>query len=78
MRSGLGTGIHNSRGVHRVDSTGQPERDLAQKYRTQAEEIENAGFQRLAATLKNVAESYDREAERVIAEHEAESEEGPG
>ncbi|MEW6587236.1 MAG: hypothetical protein AB1442_16695, partial [Nitrospirota bacterium] len=72
MRNGFRTGILNSRGVHWVDPTGKPERDLAAKYRQQAEDVENAGYQRLAATLKSLAESYERDAERIVAEHKAE------
>lgn len=75
MRRGFSIAIHNSRGVHWVDPTGKPEKELASKYRRQAEEIENGGYYRIAATLRNVAESYEHEAERVIVEHRTESEE---
>jgi len=64
MREGYRTAAYNSRGLHWVDPTGKPERELAQQYRQKAEDIENAGFQRFAATLKALAESYEREAER--------------
>lgn len=69
MRTGFRTGIYNSRGVHWVDPTGKPERELAEQYRSKAEKIENAGFQRFAVTLRGVADGYDREAERIIADH---------
>lgn len=69
MRNGFRLEVLNSRGAHWVDSTGKPERNLAAKYRQQAEDVENAGYQRLAATLKGLAEFYDRDAERIIAEH---------
>lgn len=72
MRNGFRLEIFNSRGVHWVDPTGKPERELAAKYRQQAEDVENTGYQRLAATLRGLAESYDRDAERIIAEHKAE------
>ena len=75
MRNGFRTGIFNSRGFHWVDPTGKPERELAEQSRQKAEEVENAGFQRLAVMLRELAESYDREAERIIAEHERENEE---
>jgi len=75
IRRGFAMAIHNSRGVHFVDPTGKPERGLAAKYRAQAEEMENAGFHRLATTLRGVAESYDREAERIVEEHKTELEE---
>ncbi len=69
MRRGFRTGIFNSRGVHFVDPTGKPERELAEHYRQKAEYVENAGYQRLAVTLRELAESYNREAERIINEH---------
>lgn len=72
MRNGFRLEIINSRGVHWVDPTGKPERELAAKYRQQAEDVENTGHQRLAATLRSLAESYARDAERIVAEHKQE------
>ena len=69
MRAGFRTGTYNSRGVHLVDPTGKPERELAEQFRSKAEEIENAGFQRFAVTLRGLADGYDREAERLISDH---------
>lgn len=69
MRNGFNTQIFNSRGVHWIDPTGKPEKELAEQYRLKANEIENAGYQRFAATLRNLAAEYDREAERIINEH---------
>jgi hypothetical protein len=69
MRNGFRIGIFNSRGVHEVDPTGKPEKELAAKYRQQAEEVENAGYYRFAITLKSLSDSYDHEAERIIEEH---------
>lgn len=69
MRAGFRTGTFNSRGVHWVDPTGKSERELAEQFRSKAEEIENAGFQRFAVTLRDLADSYDREAERIISDH---------
>jgi hypothetical protein len=69
MRNGFRTGTYNSRGVHWVDPTGKPERELAEQFRSKAEEIENAGFQRFAVTLRGLADGYDREAERIINDH---------
>ena len=54
---------------HWVDPTGKPERELAEQFRRKAEEVENAGFQRFAVTLRSLAEGYDREAERIIGDH---------
>lgn len=67
LRDGYRTGIYNSRGVHTVDPEAKPERALAEKYRHRSDQVENAGYQRLAATLRGVADSYDRDAERIIS-----------
>jgi len=72
MRRGFTTGVFNSRGVHWVDPTGKPERELAEQFRQKSEDVENAGFHRFAVTLRKLADSYDREAERIIAEHKGE------
>lgn len=72
MRSGFRMGIINSRGAHWVDPTGKPEKELATKYRQQANDVENHEYQRLAATLRSLADSYDREAERIVSEHKHE------
>lgn len=69
MRDGFRTGTYNSRGVHWVDPAGTPEKELAEQFRRKAEEVENAGFQRFAVTLKNLADGYEREAERIIGDH---------
>lgn len=74
MRSGFHTEVYNSRGVHWVDPTGKPERELATQWRKKADAIENAGFARFAATLRELSESYDREAERITEEHKSEGE----
>jgi hypothetical protein len=66
IRNGFCSEIFNSRGVHWVDPTGKPERDLAEKFRKQAEEVENSGYQRLATALRELAKSYDWDAERNI------------
>lgn len=65
MRIGFRIELFNSRGVYWVDPTGKSERELAAKYRKQAEEVEAAGYHRLASTLRKLAEEYDREAERI-------------
>lgn len=66
LRNGYSTGVRNSRGAHWVDPEAKPERALAEKYRQRADEVENAGYQRLAITLREVAASYDRDADQVI------------
>jgi hypothetical protein len=65
MRNGFSTGTFNSRGVYCVDPTGKPEKDLAAKYKKQADEVENAGYFRFAGTLRNLAMSYEDEAKRI-------------
>lgn len=75
MREGFRTGVYNSRGFHVVDSTGKAEKELTEQFRSKAEEVENSGFQRLAATLRDLADDYDREAEQVIAEHKQQEDE---
>lgn len=72
LRSGFGEKLFNERGVHWVDPTGQEERDLAEKYRQMAGLTEGAGYQRFAASIRKVSEFYEREADRVIREAEAE------
>ena len=61
MREGFRTELYNSRGAHWVDPTGAPERELAAQYRGKAEAVENAGYPRLASTLRELAESYEYE-----------------
>jgi len=72
MREGYLSGVVNSRGVHWVDPTGKPERELAKQFRNKAETIEDAGFQRFAVTLKSLADNYDRQADLIITEHNQE------
>ncbi len=69
MRSGYSVKVFNSRGVYSVDLTGKPEKDLATEWLGKAELVENEGFTRFATTLREVANSYTRDAERIIAEH---------
>lgn len=73
MRNGFRTEVFNSRGAHWVDPTGKPERELAELWRQRAESVENAGFARFAATLRDLAKSYDLDADRIIAEHKSEN-----
>ena len=66
LRSGFRTEVFNSRGAHWVDPTGNPERELAANWRSKAEEVEKHGFARFATTLRSIAESYDRDAVRMV------------
>ena len=72
MREGFRSAVLNSRGAHFVDPTGKPERKLAIQYRQKAEDVENAGFQRFAVTLRGIGDFYDQEAKRIIAENKQE------
>lgn len=62
MRNGFRTALYNSRGVH-FSSAGKEEMALAEKYRTKAEEVEAHGYHRLADSLRELAGSYERDAE---------------
>ena len=63
MRDGFQTALFNARGVHRF-TAGQEERGLAENYRSRAEALESEGFQRLAESLRKLADGYERDAER--------------
>ena len=73
MRRGFGTATINSRGAHFVDPSGRPERELARGFRRQAEDVENAGYARFAVALRDLADNYDRDADRIVEEHGHES-----
>ena len=66
MRDGYCMGLLASRGAYMVDPTGKPEKELAKEYRGKAGEVEDAGYHRLATTLRELADDYVREACRVI------------
>jgi hypothetical protein len=74
IRKGFEVELFNSRGAHFVDPQGGPERELAKLYRKQAEDVELGGYPRLAATIKEIAASYDREAEHNVVTAHIESE----
>lgn len=67
MRNGFSTALYNSRGAHRVDPEGRAEREFATKYRNQAEQLESHGYHRLASSLRELAVSYERDAERLAS-----------
>ena len=71
MRHGFRLGLFNARGIRQVDPTGKQEKRIAEKYRQQAEDVENASFQRLAGTLRELALEYDRQAEEDVARHKS-------
>ncbi len=63
MRNGFQTALFNTRGVH-TWTAGREERELAEKYRARAEAVESHGYHRLAGALRDLANSYERDAER--------------
>ncbi len=63
MREGFITGLLNSRGVFTWTS-GQGERDLTENYRNKANLVEARGYYRFAASLRQLADSYERDANR--------------
>ena len=65
IRRGFSTEVYNSRGVHTVDSSGKQEYDLSKFWMARADDIENAGFVTFAVTCREIAHSYEREAETV-------------
>lgn len=67
IRDGFRIELFNSRGVYWVDPTGTPERELSSKYRSRAEAAEAEGFTRLATALREMAGTYDREAQALVA-----------
>lgn len=66
MRSGYNTGIRNARGIHEVDETGEAEASLRDKWRDRADKVESLGFLNLAVSLRELAETYERERNRII------------
>ena len=66
MRSGYNTGIRNARGMHAIDETGETEASLRDKWQNRADKIESLGFINLAASLRELAETYERERVRII------------
>nr|WP_292996337.1 hypothetical protein [Nitrosomonas sp.] len=69
MRDAFSNAIFYPGGTRFVDTTGEEQRQLAKKYRKQADEVENSGYQRLATTLRELAEDYDSDAERNIDDY---------
>lgn len=63
MRRGLTVEIFNSRGVYGFTG-GKEELELAKNYRSRADQYDLATFTRIATSLRALAESYERDAER--------------
>lgn len=66
VRRGFRSECINSRGVHSVDPTAKPEKDLSEKYKKQAESCESQGYGRLAKIMRDIAHSYEEEAKRIL------------
>jgi len=67
LREVYSTGVFNSRDAHWVDPTGRPEKELADSFRTKADEVETAGFHRFAKSLRDLADGYDEQAAHIVA-----------
>ncbi len=63
MRSGFTTQIFNDRGVHGF-SAGKEEMKLAQLNRDKADALDSKGYSRFATAMRELAVSYERDAER--------------
>jgi hypothetical protein len=63
LRSGYTCELYNMRGTHGFTG-GQEELKIAARYRTNADAAEEAGFHRLADALRELAVSYEHDAER--------------
>ena len=66
MRSGYNMGIRNARGMHAVDETGEAEASLRDKWRDRADKVESLGFLNLAVSLRELADTYERERNRIV------------
>ena len=74
MREGFSSEVFNSRGAYFVDPSGEPEKKLAELWRERADEVDKRGFSYFATLLRELAKSYDREAERIIKDAKLEEE----
>lgn len=63
IRSGFKCELFNMRGTHGFTG-GKQEKEIASQYRERADAVEAAGFHRLAISLREVALSYEHDAER--------------
>jgi hypothetical protein len=63
MRSGFTCELVNMRGVFSY-TAGKEEREIAARYNTKAEALEQKGFHRFATALRELAKRYEQDAER--------------
>lgn len=66
MRRGFTLELFNSRGVH-AWTAGEEELSIARHYRDKADVAELRGYPRLADAMRQLADSYERDAERQAA-----------
>ena len=71
IREGFTAEIVNSRGIYNVDPSGNAEKELAKKWRSKAEQVEEKGFIHFTTVLRQQADLYDLYAERTIAKYKA-------
>ncbi|GHV90112.1 hypothetical protein AGMMS50268_06150 [Spirochaetia bacterium] len=64
IRHGFESEIYNSRGVYSVDPSGKEEKEIAELWRKKAAEVERKGFIYFSLMLREIADSYEREATR--------------
>jgi hypothetical protein len=64
---GIGVAVYNARGMHHVQDDAAPERALAEKYRAWSRKLAFA-HPYVATVLEEIAQRYDREAERWISD----------
>lgn len=72
QRRGYDIQVYNSRGAHYVDSTGLEEEKIALEWEERAVEAEKRSYIRFACLLRSIANSFRRDGERNIAEHNVE------
>lgn len=68
MRLGYKIGVVNQRGLTLVDPEGNPEYELAKKYKKMANDAESLGYSRYAETLALLSQEYINQAENNILE----------
>ena len=69
MRTGYQIGIRNQRGGYWVDPEGKPELALSEQYSNYANAADERGFSRFAETLRDISDSYLKDAIRIKREH---------
>ncbi len=65
LRRGYYLGIINQRGMHFIDPEGKSELQLSNDYRNRADIVEAKGYGRYAATLRDIAKQYRKEATNI-------------